>query len=180
MPRISKRESTLLRAFGVLALVALLAVGVKSMLDWHKRLKSEKQLLGEQITTARFWVEQEAQWRARESWLQEHYRPMQNRNDAVSSFLQEIQSSAQERNLELSRQEILDPENNSSHIQIRVETTTTIKNLVEWIALIQSPEAMIAVPAFDLKPVAESEEVQVSLIFEKYFPPSGASAAGEP
>lgn len=180
MPRISKRESTLLRAFGFLALIALLAVGVTALTRWHATMKDEKQLLREQITTARFWVEQEEQWRARQSWMEEHYRPLQNRNDAVSAFLQEIQSSAQEKNLELSRQEILDPENNSSHIQIRVETTTTVKNLVEWISRVQSPESMIAVPEFDLKPIAETEDVQASLIFEKYFPPTDPTPLGEP
>lgn len=178
MRRISKRESTLLRAFGLLILVALVAVGVTAMTRWHQTLQTEEQLLRERMATARFWVEQETQWRTRQTWLDEHYRPLENRNDAVSTFLEKIQSAAREQNLELTRQEILDPESTSNNIRIRTETTTTVKNLVEWINRIQLPEALIALPEFDLKPVAETDEVQASLVFEKHFPPP-ESAEGE-
>ena len=63
MRQISKRESTLLKAFGLLILAAVLTVGTTIMLRWHRSVETRKTQLQEQITTAQFWVEQEARWR---------------------------------------------------------------------------------------------------------------------
>jgi len=175
MPRINQREALLLKVFGGLIALAVIVVAITFFQRWVRTNRETVRSLQEQVTKAQFWMERQEELNQKEAWLEEYYRPIGVRNDAVSDFIEQVQAAAARYQLELSGQDIIEPEQDSNNIRMRVAVTSTVQPLVQWLNELQKPEDLIAIPQFELRAIPSEEEnvsekVKVDLIIEKHFP----------
>lgn len=170
MPPLNKREQTLLIVFGVLAILVIIGIGVHFLLQWHRSMKLEEARLTNELTTAGFWISRGAELDAKSAWLAQNLSAFPGRNEAVDAALARIVSTTQAAGITLSAQEILDPETNSNDVRIRLRTATPIANLVRWLHALQSPENLSAVTQIEIKPIADSDNIDCTLIVTRFYP----------
>ncbi|MEM6884627.1 MAG: hypothetical protein AAF571_06295, partial [Verrucomicrobiota bacterium] len=111
MPRLNKREQTLVSIFSGLAVTAIVVLVYVESKKWWDTSKTEQKQLTEEIQTAEFWLDQKELYEAKQNWLDENLKPLTNRNEATSEFLSTLQAAAKKYSIEIKEQAIQLPEN---------------------------------------------------------------------
>ncbi|CAN5265862.1 hypothetical protein BH23VER1_BH23VER1_34380 [soil metagenome] len=93
-------------------------------------------------------------WERREAWLDANMPDMGDAGTAQSELLEFVQSTAQERQLELSSPALLKPEGGASHHELAVSVRAVGSDLavLRWLAEMQSPEKFIFLKTLSLTP----------------------------
>jgi hypothetical protein len=165
----NNREKKLLLGFAAICLIAVLIIGGYRLNLWNQQIKQETVLLTDQITTAQYWLERQEELDAKGMWMREHLPTLASRNESTSALISLIQSTSQQHQLTIERQEVVEPENDSPDVRIRMETNAPIQTLILWLNDLQKPENMVAIPEIEIKPQADDEKIKATLTICRYF-----------
>ncbi len=173
MRKLTANEIRLVKLLGAVLILIAAAFGIVSYKRAVASLKTELAALEVRKSEADFWMDEKPLWDERRSWMLQSMPVLPPDGSAASSFLGEIQQTAQSSGLTITSQSLLEPisEQDFEKIGLRIRVTGTLEQLVRWLVLIQQPEKFQEVSTFNLKsdkePPAVVCELQVSRFYRK-------------
>lgn len=159
-------------------LVGALGVGLnlillKVFLDLDRTHRRQLSQLDEELTEARFWVEQREEWRSRAEWLEKHFKaaPAENPAPALQMMLQSAAGSA---GLKVEEQKAPAPKPGPRFLLYahKMKMSGSLGQFLEWLVAAYRPEQGIAVTNLNLKIGAEPPKMVGEVEVSQFFRPN--------
>lgn len=161
----SKREFFLLLIF-----LGALAVG-GGIIGWSnlsRRLDVQKSILKQkeaELDQTRFWLEKEALWQAKHSWLTAHPPPQYKGPETDAAFVQEIQASLGNSKIEIVEQRIEETRDGGGMVEVGINLvlSSPLEQLIRWLYETQKVDAFRMVTRIKLKSDADDTKIRTEI-----------------
>jgi hypothetical protein len=177
------RESRLLIAFGVIALVGLGFIGFKLMTRWKESIGQREQAMVNTKVEAEELLAMGDFWTARSDWLSQRQPSYRSQKDADNELSDLITDTAKQNNITLGARSQEEPTKMGSSVGaalVIAEAKAPYEKMLRWLQSLQHPEAFVAVTGMTLKPDAEdtAQLYVTDLRVQKWY--RNAPTAGAP
>jgi hypothetical protein len=159
-------------------LVGALAVGVhlillKVALELDRSNRRKLVQVDEELTEARFWIDQREDWRAKTEWLDKNFKPVPEENPAPA-LQKMLQSAASSAGLKVEEQKPPAPKPGPRFLQYanRMKMSGSLSQFLDWLVAVYRPEQGIAVTALNLKIGAEPPKMVGEAVVGQFFRPN--------
>ena len=161
-----------------LLLVGALAVGLhlillKFALELDRSQRRQLAQVQEELTEARFWIEQKTDWQEKAAWLEKNFQPVPAENPAPA--LQKLlQTAAASAGLKVEEQKPPVPKNEARYVLYanRMRMTGSLSQFLDWLVAVYRPEQGIAVTSLNLKIGAEPPKMAGEVGVGQFFRPN--------
>lgn len=173
MRQLTASEWRLVKLLGIVLLVITATFGIVTYKRMITSLRAEITNLEARKSEADFWMQEKPVWDERRAWMLANMPALPPDGSAASSFLSEIQQSAQSSGLSIASQSLLEPVpgQDFEKIGLRLRVGGKLEQLVRWLTTLQQPEKFQEVSSLNLKsdtePPAVVCELQVSRFYGK-------------
>ena len=156
-------------------LVGALGVGLhlivlKVALELDRSNRRKMAQVEEELTEARFWIDQQEDWRAKTEWLDQNFKtvPEENPAPALQKMLQGAASSA---GLKVEEQKPPTPKPGPHFLQYanRMKMSGSLSQFLDWLVAVYRPEQGIAVTGLILKIGAEPPKMVGEVVVGQFF-----------
>ena len=166
----TKRE----RVLALIFLIAIFLIANILLLPFLNRenqsLKNKLSMLNAKKQESDAWLSQKTLWDSRNAWLKENLNPEDG--NAQVNFLNEVLDSAKEKSIEIVQQGLFSrPVSMYNTVGIRLRTRGTVKDIVDWLYQVQSPEKLVIIDPFSCKGTADAGSVECNIDFLKLLVP---------
>lgn len=167
----SEKRLSIILAIALFLMVNLIVLSF-SIRSWQT---AKRQITSLQATKVEqdSWLAQKDFWMERNEWLKTHQPAPPASGVGASELLQQIQQSAKSANVRILDQKLPDPTITPDYqeysVQLRV--SGSLEALTKWLTTLQTPEAFIAIPSFDLISDKEPPQVICDLTIAKWYKP---------
>ena len=145
MNRLTPRERTLLTI--VLAVLFLLGnfFIVSTLMQRYRQIQAETTRKREELKTLRGMFSEKDIWAKRDAWLTAKQPKLANRDQARVILLEEVRNAARARNVVLENPALgtVDAQAGYQSVSVDIETKSSWKDLIDFMAGLQQPEKFI-------------------------------------
>jgi len=146
---------------------------LKFALEFDRANRRQCAVVEEELTEARFWMEQRGDWQARTDWLEKSFRPVPSENPAPA-LQKMLQSTAAAAGLKVEEQKPPVPKTQARFVQYanRMRMSGSLSQFLEWLVAVYRPEEGIAVTSLNLKIGPEPPKMVGEVVVGQYFRPN--------
>ena len=161
-----------------LLLVGAVAVGLhlillKFALQLDRSNRRQLAQTQEELTEARYWIEQKAEWQEKAAWLEKNFRPVPAENPAPA--LQKLlQTAAASAGLKVEEQKPPVPKNEARYILYanKMSMSGSLSQFLDWLVAVYRPDQGIAVTSLSLKIGPEPPKMAGEVGMGQFFRPN--------
>lgn len=159
-------------------LIGAVALGVhlillKFALDLDRSHRRQLAQVEEELSEARFWIEQREVWREKIAWLEQNFRALPAENPAPA-FQKMLQTAADSAGLKVEEQKPPAPKAGPFFVQYanRMRMSGSLGQFLTWLVAVYRPEQGIAVTSLNLKIGAEPPKMTGEVGVSQFFRPN--------
>lgn len=166
MAKLSKKEIRLLTLFLSALFLAGNVIALKSYLTGVKLSQAQIKTFGDKRQEIDALLSDRLYWEERQQWMEVHQPQLSEPGEAQGELISDLQHFARERGITILEQVILEPSHKApfQKIAVRLKLSAPMRDLVEWLAEIQSPDAFYVVEQMLITPDIRSKEEEQPVI----------------
>ena len=127
----------------------------------------------EELSEARFWIDQRENWQAKTGWLEKNFKPVPDENPAPA-LQKMLQTAAESAGLKVEEQKPPAPKPGPRFTLYanRMKMSGSLSQFLQWLVEVYRPEQGIAVTALNLKIGAEPPKMVGEVAVGQFFRPN--------
>jgi len=171
-------ERRLILILGVLALLCLTALIVRSLLILQRSTARRVQSLELRQIESRAMLAEAGLWKARLEWLKEHQPPMASENQASEELLEAVLSLANKHHLTVQKKQLHEVSGLSFYREVGVTLTMLgdLPDVFRWMHALLTPESFRLVSQLKILPDAKDpSKVLVIVRIDRRHAPAGGT-----
>ena len=171
MRPLTPSEKLLLIILGVIVFGGVNFFGYRTLSQKSTALTTEKAQLRADQAEARVSLIQQATWKERSAWVQQHEPTSSNEGDAKAETLQSVLSAARGNGLKIEEQSLNEtlPDPNGFRVEISLTLKGPMQSMTQWLSTLQDPASFYGVPYLSMKADSEQKTMICSLRIYRYF-----------
>ena len=166
MARLSKKEARLLLIFSTVLFFAANVIVLKRYLTAVRAARTQLAAFSAQRQTIDALLSDRAYWEERQQWLEQHQPVLDEIGAAQGELIQTLQRFARDRGITILEQTLLAPVAKPQYreVAVKLKLTAPMRDMMEWLATIQAPEAFYSVDQLSLTLDTRSKEEELPVL----------------
>ena len=173
MRTLTGHEKKLTLLLGGAVAVGLHLILLKFALELDRSNRRQLAQTEEELTEARFWVAQKADWQGQGEWLEKHFKPEPTENPAPA--LQKLlQTAAATAGLKVEEQKPPVPKKEARFVLYanKMKMSGSLSQFLDWLVAVYRPEQGVAVTSLSLKIGTEPPKMVGEVGVGQFFRPN--------